>query len=127
MIALVRSCPPVPPLNLHGKEGVSGSSPEEGFKKALQKGVFVVCPDAAPAARGYETGTFRTERALAGTCNPCRGMAGHVIAPSKLENTCERVIDFGSAGAVVPTSFAREEVDVYSPRPPSPSSVLHQR
>ena len=30
VIASARSCPPVPPLNLHGKEGVDGSSPSEG-------------------------------------------------------------------------------------------------
>ena len=32
MAADARSCPRLPPLNLHGKEGVSGSSPEEGLK-----------------------------------------------------------------------------------------------
>jgi hypothetical protein len=32
VVARARPCPPVPPLNLHGKEGVSGSSPEEGLK-----------------------------------------------------------------------------------------------
>ena len=31
MIANARRCPPVPPPNLHGKEGVDGSSPSEGF------------------------------------------------------------------------------------------------
>ncbi len=36
MIASVRPCPPVPPSNLHGKEGVDGSSPSEGFAKAPQ-------------------------------------------------------------------------------------------
>ena len=35
----VRPCPRVPPLNLHGKEGVDGSSPSEGFRrKFLQSG-----------------------------------------------------------------------------------------
>jgi hypothetical protein len=29
VIASARPCPPVPPLNLHGKEGVDGSSPSE--------------------------------------------------------------------------------------------------
>jgi dienelactone hydrolase len=31
-IANHRACPPLPRQNLHGKEGVSGSSPEEGLK-----------------------------------------------------------------------------------------------
>jgi hypothetical protein len=30
------ACPRVPPQNLNGKEGVDGSSPSEGFEKALQ-------------------------------------------------------------------------------------------
>jgi hypothetical protein len=32
MLVSVRPCPPVPPHNLHGKEGVDGSSPSEGFR-----------------------------------------------------------------------------------------------
>jgi hypothetical protein len=31
VIANDRACPRLPPLNLHGKEGVDGSSPSEGF------------------------------------------------------------------------------------------------
>ena len=31
MTTSARPCPPLPPLNLHGKEGVDGSSPSEGF------------------------------------------------------------------------------------------------
>jgi hypothetical protein len=31
MPADARSCMPISPVNLHGKEEVSGSSPEEGF------------------------------------------------------------------------------------------------
>ena len=31
VIASARPCTPVPPGNLHGKEGVDGSSPSEGF------------------------------------------------------------------------------------------------
>jgi hypothetical protein len=31
VVASARPCPPVPPRNLHGKEGVDGSSPSEGF------------------------------------------------------------------------------------------------
>jgi hypothetical protein len=36
-----RPCPPIPPLNLHGKEGVDGSSPSEGSAKAPQTGIVV--------------------------------------------------------------------------------------
>ena len=39
VIASARRCPPLPPLNLHGKEGVDGSSPSEG----LIAGVFARC------------------------------------------------------------------------------------
>ncbi len=31
MAASARPCTRLPPLNLHGKEGVDGSSPSEGF------------------------------------------------------------------------------------------------
>jgi len=40
MPASVRPCAPVPPQNFHGKEGVDGSSPSEGFDiKCLQIGM----------------------------------------------------------------------------------------
>ena len=48
---------------------------QRAFKKSLQIGVFVVCPDAEYQSRGYETGTFRTSghsRALAGLTRPRR-------------------------------------------------------
>jgi hypothetical protein len=35
-----RACTPVPPLDLHGKEGVNGSSPSEGSAKAPHVGAF---------------------------------------------------------------------------------------
>ena len=35
-----RACTRVTPRNLHGKEGVSGSSPEEGFRKILSGDPF---------------------------------------------------------------------------------------
>jgi hypothetical protein len=34
--------------HLHGKEGVDGSSPSEGFLKALQMGLCVACADTDP-------------------------------------------------------------------------------
>jgi len=39
MVVHARRWTPVPPLNLHGKEGVDGSSPSEGSAKDLQNGV----------------------------------------------------------------------------------------
>ena len=39
--ASARPCPPVRPLNLHGKEGVSGSSPEEGSCRSPAKVGFL--------------------------------------------------------------------------------------
>jgi hypothetical protein len=42
VIASARPCPPVPPGNLHGKEGVDGSSPSEGSAKAPHIGAFSV-------------------------------------------------------------------------------------
>jgi len=35
MLANDRARTRAPPLNFHGKEGVDGSSPSEGFKKSL--------------------------------------------------------------------------------------------
>ena len=42
MTARARSCPPVPPRNLHGKEGVDGSSPSEGFNETPANQHFIV-------------------------------------------------------------------------------------
>src|SRR5206468_9341848 len=47
VIASARPCTPVPPQNLHGKEGVDGSSPSEGSAKAPHVGAFsfrTTCP-----------------------------------------------------------------------------------
>jgi hypothetical protein len=38
VIASARPCPPVPPTNLHGKEGVDGSSPSEGSAQPREIG-----------------------------------------------------------------------------------------
>jgi hypothetical protein len=35
------TCTPVPPPNLHGKEGVDGSSPSEGSAKSPLTGIYV--------------------------------------------------------------------------------------
>jgi hypothetical protein len=41
VIVSAQLCTPVPPLNLHGKEGVSGSSPSEGLQRSLAKAGFL--------------------------------------------------------------------------------------
>ena len=45
VLSQTRACPRFPPRNLNGKEGVSGSSPEEGsesHKIPAKAGIFVV-------------------------------------------------------------------------------------
>ncbi len=42
--AKTRACPPFPPRNLNGKEGVDGSSPSEGSAKAPEIGAFSFRP-----------------------------------------------------------------------------------
>src|SRR5688500_5291542 len=52
---------------LHGKEGVDGSSPSEGFEKSAANGPFCcLLRRRAGVSRGYETGTFSDQRARAG-------------------------------------------------------------
>jgi hypothetical protein len=45
------ACPYLPSM-LHGKEGVDGSSPSEGFEKALLNGHFVLLVSARRDALG---------------------------------------------------------------------------
>jgi hypothetical protein len=40
MVADDRACTQLPRQNFHGKEGVNGSSPLEGFTKTLQSATF---------------------------------------------------------------------------------------
>ena len=51
MLADDRACTPLPPINLHGKEGVDGSSPLEGFRKGQQIAFFVVTTRDARSLR----------------------------------------------------------------------------
>jgi hypothetical protein len=63
-----RTCPPFPPQNFHGKEGVDGSSPSEWFSQKPCKWAYsVACFDENCSLRGYETGTFWDWRTTAGT------------------------------------------------------------
>lgn len=47
MIASARPCPPEPPRNLHGTEGVDGSGPSEGLAKILQMPFILPTPRVA--------------------------------------------------------------------------------
>jgi hypothetical protein len=76
--------------------------------KTLQMGLFVVCPDAAPASRGYETGTFSDTRTLAGTRDLFEGVVETGDRGSAVRKRLQTAVDAGSAGAVLTTSFARE-------------------
>jgi hypothetical protein len=98
------------PWDLDGKEGVDGSSPSEGFEKALQIGLSVVCPDAAPASRGYETGTFSDWRALAGTRGLVRPPSWFAASAPSDRKCLQTRLCVAGAGAKATTSFASEEV-----------------
>ncbi len=57
LAARARLCPSVPRLNLHGKEGVSGSSPEEGLKVTkAPANQPVSLSEAAPQGTSLERG-----------------------------------------------------------------------
>ena len=73
--ASVRPCPPVPPLNLHGKEGVDGSSPSEGFTKALQNGLYC-------CRSGYDSILAGTKRIQVPGLVGTRGQAQRRTSPS---------------------------------------------
>jgi hypothetical protein len=66
MIESARPCPPVLPTNLHGKEGVDGSSPSEGFDKVPANWHFiVVCLLNTRTHSGHICGTRDAPRRLA--------------------------------------------------------------
>jgi hypothetical protein len=55
------------PIGAHGKEGVDGSSPSEGFAKSLQISSFVLCSGDADKERRqpYAAGVRSPANALA--------------------------------------------------------------
>jgi hypothetical protein len=57
MLAGARPCPSVPPLNFHGKEGVDGSSPSEGFRKGPHIGHLCPLIWHQCRSRGHKTDT----------------------------------------------------------------------
>jgi hypothetical protein len=73
VIARALPCPPVPPLNLHGKEGVDGSSPSEGFAKGQQMALF--CARASADRRRTLPPTYPQDR------SPAVSPPGSISAP----------------------------------------------
>jgi len=60
------------PIAAHGKEGVSGSSPEEGLKKRLQRSAFtlwIICTGSNVIRYGALSGTPRFQRGRKGLEN----------------------------------------------------------
>jgi hypothetical protein len=56
MAASARPCTPVPLQNLHGKEGVDGSSPSEGFAKSPANRQFLSPHWQTAVTRGHARG-----------------------------------------------------------------------
>jgi hypothetical protein len=66
MLVSVRPCPPVPPHNLHGKEGDDGSSPSEGFpKRPANRYLSVAFTKNTQTHSGHICGTRGAQRRLA--------------------------------------------------------------
>ena len=80
MIASARPWTPVPPQNLHGKEGVDGSSPSEGLHKSSATGHFVL-----PVMARF--------RFSAGTRRVHFGAGGHSRARATSRDTAPAVVD----------------------------------
>jgi hypothetical protein len=86
VIASARPCPPVPPVNLHGKEGVSGSSPEEGFYKRPANRDIVACSARSRSFAGLDRIRVFSDSALVvntvnGDCN---------LQPEHLKDLCAK-------------------------------------
>jgi hypothetical protein len=62
VIASARRSPPVPPPHLHGKEGVSGSSPEEGFTKRPANQAFRLSRQQTRVSCGHSRVIWRFAR-----------------------------------------------------------------
>ena len=80
MIAGTPPCPRVSPLNLHGKEGVDGSSPSEGLRKSPANGWLVL-----PAMARF--------RHFAGTRRVHFGNGGHSRARATSRDTARNVLE----------------------------------
>ena len=111
MIARALPCPPLPPLNLHGKEGDDGSSPSEGFRKKPCKWAFVL---SVQTPRRRLAGTRRVHFRTSGHSQARAALRdqrrGSPIQPPAIGNACKQRISVVDAVAKATTSFAREEV-----------------
>ena len=114
MIASARACTPLPPQNLHGKEGVDGSSPSEGLSKSPANGHFVL-PAMARCRRFAGTrrvhfGTGGHSRARATS----RDIAWNVLETrdraTNSKSSCKQAVGVARAGAALTPSFAKEGV-----------------
>ena len=100
---------------------------KRAIRKPLQIGLSVVCPDAASACRGYQTGTFADARALADTCDLFRAWSKPAIAKPKSEKACKRAGNVGSSGTVVTTSFAERRSRTCRRIPDPPAELPTKR
>jgi hypothetical protein len=74
-----RACTPLPPLDLHGKEGVDGSSPSEGLYKSPANGLML---SSVPTQFGLVAGTRRVHFGTSGHARasaPSRGTSSNVL------------------------------------------------
>jgi hypothetical protein len=108
-----RGCDPLPPKR-HGKEGVDGSSPSEGFEKSPANGMCCCLARrnlrASRVRDGYILG-------LAGTRGHARRLAAqpetcsrHSITPTHPKSSCKAEVGVACSDATLTPSFAREEV-----------------
>jgi hypothetical protein len=114
-VASDRACTRVTLRNLHGKEGVDGSSPSEGLHKCPANATFLCCLrwrdlDASRVRDGYIlTGGHSRARATS------RDTAWNVLETLDRDRSLEKFLQLDLAvarpGAKLATSFTREGVD----------------
>ena len=119
-VASDRACTRVTRQNLHGKEGVDGSSPSEGFaQKPCKSACCVARSGEISIVRGYEDGYIS---GLAGIRGHARRLATRrgvcsteSIADYNSKSSCKLTPPVAWVGAKVTTSFAREGVGACLP------------
>ena len=85
-----RACTPVPPPDLHGKEGVDGSSPSEGFDiKSLQIGIWCCLRWRTIKASRVRNGYTSWE--LAVTRGHGRRLASHRDTPRSSDEALRKI------------------------------------
>jgi hypothetical protein len=141
-----RSCPPVPLLNLHGKEGVAGST-RSGRPRDARRACGRPKPDcAAEASPGPHEGAVWHLSTAVGVMEPCGfallpevGSINRAERAKKDEGDCDRVRqhrDFTrtASRALAPSSYPTLGASAFSrrgtrdqaagtPTPPSPAGV----